>query len=857
MPNANHFLPFMWVHGESEETYRRMVNVIYNSNIREICVEARPHKDFARDQWWIDLGYIIDEAEKLGMRIWILDDEHFPTGYAAGAALKAPTKLRRQFLCHKSIKVKGSKKHIFDIVKMMQQDKPKSIVEKGLLKHFGAYNEGNLFDDDELIACFADNQKGERIDLMPFYRDQRLIWQAPAGDWVIQMVMRSRNSGYHRSYINMLDAESCHLQMDAVYEPHYQHFGDKFGTVIAGFFSDEPELGNGSYVDHYTVLGKEQSLPYSGELEKMLETRIGEGWVQKIHLLWDNSGDPHDTANVRYQYMDCVTQLVSKTFSEQIGRWCVEHGVEYIGHVIEDENQHARTSSSLGHYFRGLKYQTMAGIDDIGGQVQFGGEDFQKKHIFGYNCDGEFYHYALGKLGASLAALNPRMKNRAMCEIFGNYGWKSGIHEQKYLLDHFLVRGINYYVPHAFTCKEYPDKDCPPHFYAQGNNPLYRHFGKLMDYGERMCRLIDGGRADVKVGILYHAEAEWSGKCMLMQKPARILADNQIDYYFVPGDVFTEKEFYNTELENSFTVNGNRFDVLIVPYAQYLPKAVLEGLVEAQKAGSKVIFVDTLPESACEGGEIPAELTNIVKLDDLLAEMLKTVAKTVEVTPANNRIRALHYCGEQEVYIVNNEGITAYHGKLRLPGVKRVYEYEAWEDKCYAVELKNGAIEVHIDPRKSRVFIVGEAAEVSPRTVCKGKAVQLKQFTVSTCENKNYPNFVNAKQMEAGKPYSKVDAKFSGIIRYETVVEVPNAKNIVLDISDAHEGVEVFVNGVSAGIQVVPHYTFDITTLCNPGKNQITIEVATTLERKHANFFTRGKAAPTGITGDVILYVED
>lgn len=49
--SKNHFLPFMWVHGESEETYRRMVNVIYNSNIREICVEARPHKEFAKDQW--------------------------------------------------------------------------------------------------------------------------------------------------------------------------------------------------------------------------------------------------------------------------------------------------------------------------------------------------------------------------------------------------------------------------------------------------------------------------------------------------------------------------------------------------------------------------------------------------------------------------------------------------------------------------------------------------------------------------------------------------------------------------------------------------------------------------------------
>lgn len=241
-------------------------------------------------------------------------------------------------------------------------------------------------------------------------------------------------------------------------------------------------------------------------------------------------------------------------------------------------------------------------------------------------------------------------------------------------------------------------------------------------------------------------------------------------------------------------------------------------------------------------------------MDDLLAETLKTAAKTVEIMPASNRIRALHYLGEQEVYMVNNEGMTAYNGKLRLPGVKNVYEYDAWEEKCYAVEMKNGAIEVHIDPRKSRVYIVGEAAEVSPRTVCKGKAVPLKQFIVSTCENKNYPNFANARQMEAECNHAKVAPKFSGIIRYETDMEVSGAKSVVLDISDAHEGVEVFVNGVSAGIQIAPHYSFDITKLCKPSRNHIAIEIATTLERRHANFFTRSKAAPTGITGDVVLY---
>lgn len=74
-------------------------------------------------------------------------------------------------------------------------------------------------------------------------------------------------------------------------------------------------------------------------------------------------------AKVRYDYMDVVTWAVEKDFSYQIGNWCRKRGVQYIGHLIEDNNQHSRTGSSLGHYFRGLAGQDMAGIDNIVGQV--------------------------------------------------------------------------------------------------------------------------------------------------------------------------------------------------------------------------------------------------------------------------------------------------------------------------------------------------------------------------------------------------------------------------------------------------------------------------------------------------------
>lgn len=82
---------------------------------------------------------------------------------------------------------------------------------------------------------------------------------------------------------------------------------------------------------------------------------------------------------------------------------------------------------------------------------------------------------------------------------------------EKYLVDHSMVRGINHFVPHAFSPKEFPDPDCPPHFYAHGNSTQFRHFGVLMKYTNRICELISGGRHTVSAVVLYHGEGDWMG----------------------------------------------------------------------------------------------------------------------------------------------------------------------------------------------------------------------------------------------------------------------------------------------------------------------------------------------------------
>lgn len=311
----NHILPFLWVHGESERVYRENVRVVRRANIRAFCIEARPHNGFCRQQWWDDLKIILDETEKLGMKVWILDDKHFPTGYANGGAENMPSHLRRQSILKKEYNVEGGNRLRLNLNKECHP--PFSAAQALTDIYCKNYKKTCHFTDDRFLSAVAvrvGDKKAVPISLDGCIREGKLIWKAPAGSWKVLLCYLSRNCGVHRNYINMMDEESCRIQIEQVYEPHYEHFKEQFGTTIAGFFSDEPELGNGIIYKMYNTLGTDQDLPWSRELETALEKQLGEDYSRMLPLLWNNDCDQDLTARVRYIYMDQVSRLVEKIF---------------------------------------------------------------------------------------------------------------------------------------------------------------------------------------------------------------------------------------------------------------------------------------------------------------------------------------------------------------------------------------------------------------------------------------------------------------------------------------------------------------------------------------------------------------
>lgn len=884
----NYILPFFWQHGEDAATLREYVRAIYGCGIRAFCVESRPHPDFAGPGWWRDLDVILEVAKALGMKVWILDDSHFPTGIANGALQRAPKELHHLYLGCNTLESAGPKPQVeFRVEDLIHppalppwipvpEDAPEPI------------HDDHLF---HILACpvLEDASLGTPVLLDDQVTSGTFRWDVPEGYWRIFVIYRTYDGRGRNDYINFLDADSCRLQIEAVYEPHWEHCGKYFGSVIEGFFSDEPPIGN---TPGYTMTGSvgtepDAFLPWSRAMEEKLSQSFGSSsWTLLLPYLWGRARNQKAAARVRTAYMDAVTRLVQTCFSDQLGSWCEAHGVSYIGHMLEDVDANSKLGPSMGHFFRGLDGQHMAGIDNIGGSIEIGAQHTGRHRPYD-PFEAEFYHYELGKLASSHAAIDPKKQGRALCENFGAYGWETGVRTMKYLLDELLVRGVNYYVPHAFTPKAFPDPDCPPHFYAHGENPQYRAFGSLMRYANRVCHLISGGVSRPSAAILYHGEADWAGAFVSNAVAARALSTAQLDYQILPADVFAEPEKFHTAFDGKvLSVNGTEYPALVICGSAYLCRAAASFARTAIAFGFPVVFVGGLPEGiadprdAAEEAELMACIRTIpvVKPEDLAAWLGARGLRDVETEVPCGALTVYHYQNGRDVYLILNEdpGKT-YRGTVRLRAAGKPVRYDAWSSTLcqvpYAEEPGKTALTLTLAPLELAVIVFDAEAAAEPAGKV-GEERILHDFVLSGIDAERY----ETREQEPLLPGTAARAlgleeedgtlrsaaiaypDFSGWLSYETQVSCGSAARAELLLDDAWEGARVFVNGKDAGNRAAQPYRYRLDGLLQEGMNRIRIDVATTLERRMRaagvdtySMNLHHPVSPTGIVGKIRL----
>ena len=842
VPNYLHPFAGLSVHDERSDVEARIL-ALKEVGVRSMNLlwhggdETGGFTPFNSDAYWTRIGWVAEICRREGMTFMMQDAAPFPTGLADGSLMR-PENLGKNklYLGERHLDVQGPNPEGAFLVSELMGSIRCTDQEHG----FGA---ARPFPGDSLYAVVAvrrneDGLDGENaVDLTDSVEDGLLLWPVPEGIWRIFVIFETMNDGGRRYYINLLNAESVRLNIDAIYQPHYEHLRNYAGKEWIGFFYDEAEIGN--LLRYCTptlpgarrnVEGESMALPWSVAARQVWKTQEGEDARRLLPFLWEQNEVGFRAVRVRY--MDMISRILKETFNGQMHAWCREHGLGYIGHNLEDENTHCGIATGPVHFFRMQAHQDAGGVDLIGGQLM-PGKDFKQAWYGNPDGDGEFYHYGIAKLASSAGHIMPNKRGRSFCEVFAVYGDIAGTRLRKFVYDHLLVNGINEMIP------------APP-FIPGGDSATCR---RENDYVNRLCHWMHKTRAVVKAAVLYHAQAEWfGGDFNRFQAVGGALAQHQISYDVLPEDVFEDAEFFQADFSSSLSVNGNAYDALIIPRAEALPRAVAAWL-EKKAAKVPVIFCDNRPALVAETGEtFDCAAGEVVPMARLAEALEAIVRRDIRLDRPLPTVRYSHYAGEDgDWYFLVNQGEAcrfeaSFHG----------------DGELYALDIARGRVE-RLDARKAGGFLTARLSLARFESML---LLATKEAIDAPTRSEYVEAPLNASwrvMLEDGAIFTMDELKninarelyprYVGKVIYETEVDWKETP-ACLNLGEVFEIADVYVNGKTAGRRQVPPYVFDIGALAVPGNNRLRIEVRTGCVRD----LNRGDSAAFGRSMSATVY---
>ncbi len=508
--------------------------------------------------------------------------------------------------------------------------------------------------------------------------------------------------------------------------------------------------------------------------------------------LWYDIGPK--TRQTRFDFMDVWTRLFAENFFKPQQEWCHAHGVQLIGHLVEDNHADHNLGYGPGDWFRVMQYFDVPGVDIVGYQVTPGldaGENFWTPG--GEPWDQEHFQWGLPAMARGAALI--KGKPHIFSEAFGANGWSEGLRMVKWIGDWHIINGIAFLSPHAVTMK-YHDPDCPPHFNATSGNPQARYYRVWSDYFKPLQKLLWDTEPVYDAAVLYTGESAWVGPAQNVAPVVRTLEQRQISSVVLPYDTWsTEGAFTGGNWE----YHGQKFRTVILPRVSWAPQAVVKRLAEFAKSGGRAIVVDLPPEGFIEGPAVVA----FPELPEALSGLSRLKAPP-RVQIARRRSDAGEYL------LLHNRSLTE-------------------------TAVVDG---VELPPYALRVVRPGSRT-ASPAVVSiKGRPEPVDGWSRPLGDWRR----------QAGL------SEFSGTLSYKTRFQLAAAGSVTLDAGEVYEIADLKVNGKPAGVCIAPPYRWDLTPLLHAGENEIEIEVTNTAQARWRDGFSRGDAH-SGMYGPVVVYL--
>jgi len=260
-------------------------------------------------EWMDRIKTTVREAERLGMKARLYDEDSYPSGFAGGIVPSLGAAYRAKSLHHE-----------------LTAERP--TMRDGTVAIFRCRVE-----DGRPVSATRD-------DGLPAAPGEQFLHFF----WAVQ-----GNATWYNdtSYIDTLNRDAADAFLAVTHDAYAREVGDHFGDTIPCMFTDEPRLPGG--------------WSWTENLAAEFSARKGYDIRDHMPALLYRIGD--DWARVRYDYWDVVTALFLENLCKPMFDWCREHKIALTGHFWEHSYP---DPTIMGDMMAPYTYEQIPGIDCLG-----------------------------------------------------------------------------------------------------------------------------------------------------------------------------------------------------------------------------------------------------------------------------------------------------------------------------------------------------------------------------------------------------------------------------------------------------------------------------------------------------------
>jgi len=751
-----------------------------------------------------EVKFVVQEAAKRGMRLWIQDESDYPSGFAGG-------NIRRQY------PQLGMQGIVADIHVRVAPGQTLTMPAP----------------PDTLAIMALETATDQTLKSMvpiPVPADGQLKWTVPNEgstpnepryNWEVVFVrhiyISSPTRNFNRedgtrakdglySLIDYLDPEATRAFLKITHETYRQAVGDQFGKIVLGFFGDEPD---------YSIAGT----PWTPKLLEEFQAR--KGYDLKPYIPQFFAGKLSDEAQrAKADYWDVWSGIFQHSFFGEQAEWCKKYNVEYLVHLNHEETMVALERSE-GDYFRDNREVEVPGIDNLSQLVP----NAVHTPDGTWNVNNNF-----PKLASSAAHLFGKPK------VWAEEGGGAGI-DGKYQLDFQLVRGVT-----ALQIR-LPGGRGGPEAAAAQPAPVPPQGPMVMWYANRGGYLMSIARPAAQVGLYHPGNSIWMGDTDADRSTTKLgwqLYEHQVEW-----DYFDEQSLSSvaTIADGGFkNLSGQVYKAIVFPSMTVITRTGLERLQAFVKAGGKAIFVGKTPglvvdKTFMSAKDVPdlSFATLIEPSGDITPRVLAALpAPDVKLDADFPRLTYAHRSWQDaQMYLFFNESNKAESRIATIDGRGQAQDWDLGTGEIHPMaaataEGDSVRFPLVLGPYEAKVVVVGPL----PGGVGAPEPSFATGSTLADLDG-DWSVDLNGKQVTTPlKSWQDLGAtSFAGPATYRkqfTASAAPAGKRVFLEIGDVNDYARVKLNGTELEGHAWQPYRWDVTSAVKPGNNSLEVEVRTT-----------------------------